>query len=83
MSLCFSPVGFRIGSLTFAVVIMVCLGVCLFGFILFGTLCASCTWIFVFFFRFQTFSAIISLNTCSIPFSLSSPGILDVIPTIP
>ena len=52
---------------------MICLCMALFGFILFGTLCASCTWISVSFFRFGKFSAIISSNTFLIPFSLSSP----------
>ena len=49
---------------------MIRLGVGLFGFILFCTLCASCTWISVSFFRFGQFSAIIFPNTFSIPFSL-------------
>ena len=41
------------------------------------TLCGflgSCTWVSVFLFRFGKFSAIISSNTFSIPFSLSSPS---------
>ena len=46
----------------------------LFEFILFGTLCASYTWIFASFLNFGKFSAIISSNTFSIPFSLSSPS---------
>ena len=37
--------------------IIICLGKGLFEFILFGTLCASCTWISVFFLRFGEFSA--------------------------
>ena len=53
---------------------MVSLGVDLFGFILFGTLCAFCTLIPVSFFRFGKFLAIISSNTFSIPFFLSSPS---------
>ena len=66
----------------------------LFGFILFGTLCASSdTWIAVSFFEFEKFTAIISSNTFLTPFSLSlslslssfydfynaSVGILDII----
>ena len=61
------------GSPTFAILIIICLGVGLFEFILFGTFCASCTWICVSFFRFGTSSAIISSNTFLIPLSLSSP----------
>ena len=41
---CFSLAAFKILSLTGAIVITVCLGVVLFGFILFRTLCASWTW---------------------------------------
>ena len=48
---------------------MVCLGVVLLGFILFGTFCASCSWIFVPFFRFGKFPAILSSNICFIVFS--------------
>ena len=46
----------------------------LFGFILFGTFCASCTRISVSFYRFGNFSAIIYSNTFSIPFALYSPS---------
>ena len=44
------------------------------GFILFGTLCAYCTWVSVSFFRFRKFSAIISPNMFSTNFALSSSG---------
>ena len=57
--------------LTFAI-LLICLGMSLFEFILFGTLCASYTWISASFLNFGKFSAIISSNTFSIPFCLSS-----------
>ena len=57
---------------------MICLGVGLFVFILFGTLCASYTWIFASF-SFVKFSVVTSSDTFSIPFSLySSSGIPTV-----
>ena len=56
--------------------VLVCVG--LFVFILLGTLCATCTWRSVYFFRFGMFSAIISSNTFSIPFSLSSPSVTPI-----
>ena len=49
-----------------------CLGVDLFEFILFGMLCASWTLLPVFFPRLGVLLAIISLNNCYFPFSLSS-----------
>ena len=65
---CFSLAAFRILSLTFVILIIICLGVGLFGFILLGPSvlpvpgCVS-------FFRFGKFSAIIiSSNTFLIPF---------------
>jgi len=70
--LCFSLASFRILSLTFAIFIIICLGVGLFGFNLFGAFCAPCILLSVFF-RFEKFSAIISSNIFSIPFSFSSP----------
>ena len=53
-----------------ALFITICLGVGLFGLILFETLCASCVWISVSFFRFGKFSAIIYSHTFSIPLLL-------------
>ena len=69
MTPCFFLVAFRILSLTFGILIVICLCVCLFGFTLFGTLCASFRWI-IFFFRFGKFPAIISSNTFLTPFFL-------------
>ena len=62
----------RILTLSF----QLCLGGGLFGFILFGTLSASYTWISVSFFRFGKFSASFLSNTCLIPFSLLLLGSL-------
>ena len=59
-------------SFTFAILIMICLGVGLYGFILFGILCVSYTCITVSFFMFGKFSAIISSNT----FLISSLSLL-------
>ena len=53
---------------------MVCLGVFLFGFIVFGILCGFYTWISVCFFRFKKFSDIISSNIFLTPLSHSSPS---------
>ena len=65
---------------------MIRLCVSLFGFILFETLCSSCSWMYVSFFRFGKFSVRISYNVFSAPFSLSLPnvnvGTLDVFPEI-
>ena len=69
---CFSLAAFKIFPLTFAILIITCLVVNLFGFILFGTLYASCTWMSVSFPRLGKFSAIISSNRFSVPFSLFS-----------
>ena len=71
---CFSLTVFKILSLSlvFAILIIMCLGVDLFGFILFGTLCASSTWMSVSFSRLGKFSAIISSDKFSAPFSVSS-----------
>ena len=72
--LCFAFVAFRILSLTFAIFIVICLGVGLFGFNIFGAFCSSCILISVSF-RFGKFSDIISSNIFSIPFYFSSSGI--------
>ena len=57
-------------SLNFVSLITVCLGVFLLGFILPGTFCASWTWLTIFFPMLGRFSAIISSNIFSGPFSL-------------
>ena len=54
--------------LTFTIFVIICFGKVLFGFILLGTFYASCIWIFAF--RFEQFSAMISSHTFSNPFSL-------------
>ena len=71
VALCFflTPLKF---SLTFALSIMLCLGVSLFRLTLFETLYASWTGISVSSFRLGKFSAIISSNIFSAPFSSSS-----------
>ena len=67
-TLCPSLAAFRsLFILALAILIMICYGVGLLGF-----LSVSCTWIFISFFRFGKFSAIISSNTFLIPFSLFS-----------
>ena len=58
---------------------MICVGFSLFEFTVFGSLCTSYRWIFVSFFRFGKFSAIISSNTLSIPFSPSSPSGIPIV----
>ena len=54
--------------LFFVILIIMCLGVTLFGFILFGTLCASWTWMSVSFSRLGRFSTIMSTNMALCPF---------------
>ena len=49
-------------SLAFAVLIIICLGVSHFGFILLGALCVSWTWTSVYIPRLGKFSGIISSN---------------------
>ena len=68
----FSLAAFRILSLSlnFTILIIICFGVDLLGFILLGIHCTSYTWVSVSFFRFEKFSAIISSNIFSIAFSL-------------
>ena len=60
-------------SLNFAILIMMCLGMGLFRFILIGILCASWTCILFSFTRLGKFSAIICSNRFSIPLSHSFP----------
>ena len=67
----FSLAHLRIRPLTFAIFIIICLGVGLFGFNLFGALCASSILISVSF-RSEDFSDIISSNIFLIHFSSSS-----------
>ena len=57
-------------SLIFSVLITVCLGMFLFGLILYGTLCPSWTWMTVCSPRLEKFSATISSNVFSAPFCL-------------
>ena len=57
-------------SLTFVSLITMCLGVFLLGFILPGTLCASKTWLIISFSMLGKFSANVSSNIFSGPFSL-------------
>ena len=66
-------------SLTFVNLIAMCLGVFLLGLLLYGTLCASWTWVTVFFSMLGKFSAISSSNIFSGPFSLSSSSETPVI----
>lgn len=68
----FSLAAFRILSLSlnFAILIIVCFGVDLLGFILLGIHYASYTWVSVSFLRYEKVSAIISSNIFSITFSL-------------
>ena len=61
-------------SLIFASLITMCLGVFLLGFILYGTYCASWTWVAISLPMLRKFSTIISSNIFSGPFSLSSPS---------
>ena len=61
-------------SLIFANLITMCLGVFLIGFILYGTHCASWTWVAISFPMLGKFLTIISSNIFSGPFSLSSPS---------
>ena len=61
-------------SLIFANLISMCLGVFLLGFILYGSLCASWTWVAISFPMLGKFSTIIFSNIFSGPFSLSSPS---------
>ena len=66
----FFPAAFRTLSLslTLTILIRICLGVDVFGFILFATLGTPTFEFFFSFFRFGKFSVLISSNTYSIPF---------------
>ena len=74
MSYCFSLAAFNICSLclNFVNLINMCLGVFCLGFILFGTLWVSWTWMAISFPILGKFSAIISSSIFSWPFFLSS-----------
>ena len=61
-------------SLSFDILIIMCLGVGLFGFLLCGTVWASWIWMSVSFPRFKKFSVIISSHKISAPLSLSPPS---------
>ena len=88
----FSCVAFNILSLSliFVSFITMYLGVLLLGFILSGTLCVSWTLLTISFPMLRKFSAIISSNIFSAPFSLSSlsdpynanVAVFDVIPEV-
>ena len=67
---CFSLSAFNILSLCLAFVslISMCLGVFLLGFILYGTLCPSWTWLTISFSMLGKFSTIITSNFFSYPF---------------
>ncbi|XP_049565758.1 uncharacterized protein LOC125964388 [Orcinus orca] len=71
---CFSLAAFNMLSLnlSFVSLINMCLGGFFLGFILFGTLCASWTWVTLSFPMLGMFSTIISSNIFSVPFFFSS-----------
>ena len=71
---CFSLAAFNIFSLNsiFDSLINMCLGMFLLGFILYGNLCASWTWVTISFPVLGKFSTIISSNIFSDPFFFSS-----------
>ena len=73
---CFSVAAFKILSLslTFSVLILMCLGVGLFASILFGILCASWTCMSTSFTKLGKFSFIIFSNRFPISCSFSSPS---------
>ena len=67
---CFSLDAFNILSLCLVLVslISMCLGLFLLGFILYGTLCASWTWLAISFFMLRKFSTTISWKKFLLPF---------------
>ena len=71
---CFSFPAFNIFSLylIFDSLINMCLGMFLLGFILYGTLCSSWTWLTISFHILGKFSTIIYSNIFSVPFFSSS-----------
>ena len=78
---CFSLAVFNILSLYLICVnlISMCLGVFLLGFILHGTLCASWTWLTIYFSMLGKFSTIISSKIFSYPFFFSSSSKTPII----
>ena len=78
---CFSLAAFNILSfyLVFVSLISMCLGVFLLGFILYGTLCASWTWLTISFSMLGKFSTIISSKVFSYPFFFSSSSGTSII----
>ena len=77
LTLCFFLAAFKIlsSSLTFGILIMMCLGVLLFGSSLFGTLCAHWTYLSISFTKLGKFSLIIFSDKFSIScFSFSPSG---------
>ena len=68
----FSLAAFNIFCCTFDSLINMCLGTFLLGFILYGTLCASWTWVATPFPMLGKFSTITSSNIFSVPFFFSS-----------
>ena len=90
---CFSRAAFNIFSLylIFDSLINICLGVFHLGFFLYGTLCASWTWLTISFPILGKFSTIISSDIFSAPFFFSSffwdpynlnVGACDVVPDV-
>ena len=77
VTLCFSLAAFKILflSLTFGILMMMCVVVVLFGSKLFGTLCVSWTYMSISFTKLGKFSFIIFSNTFSISCSSSSSQI--------
>ena len=65
--------------LIFASLISMCLGAFLLGFILYGTLCASWTWLTISFSMLGNFSTIISSKIFSYPFFFSSSSVIPII----
>ena len=74
VTFCFSLAAFNILylCLVFVSLINMCLGMFLFGFILYGTLCASWTWLTISFSMVGKFPTIISSKIFSYPFFFSS-----------
>ena len=70
---CYSLAAFNILSLclVFFSLISMCVGIILFGFILYGTLCASWTWLTISFSMLEKSSTIISSKIFSYPFFFS------------